>query len=289
MSRAQLGKYLWQLLVAIVPVPITIWLTVLYIQNRNEVRALEYTRTVREGFINLPSSLPSKVELTYGGTPVDNLSSVKYQLFNRTGRSFEDVKVFFEFRSHDGPTPQLLSKDIKGPEHYPGDGFKELEPRTSSAGWSLDAISSYDNLLDTFEVTFVFLGSKAPDVDIAVLKAGLDLEPLAPLEPSQISQVLRVVGAVVGLMLYVSFGVLFMRFARGRRSRFRDDLRSRLHEFFDESTTEPVAVDSASMANDVLAIYSRTLRDHADPVSELLLRLFMHTRKKLRGSRSADA
>ena len=264
MSKTKWGKYLWQLLIAIIPVPITIWLTVLYVQDRGEVRNLECTREVREGFINLPKALSSKIQLSYDGNPVDNLSSVTYKVFNRTGRSFQDVKLFFEFDTDDA-IAQLLSKDIKGPENYPKDGFQELETKSSSIGWSLDTMNPSDSLLDTFEISFVFLGPKAPDVDIAVLKTGVDLGPLGPSQSSQLGEVLYIVAMVIGGLLYVTFLILMFKYGRLRRSRFVDTLKAELTGFFENKSDKITNVESKDLAQDVVDIYSETLRQRKDP------------------------
>jgi len=181
MSKIKWGRHLWQLLVAVIPVPITIWLTVLCVQDRSGVRNLEYTRSVREGLVNLPKSLPSKLQLTYDGKPVENLSSVTYQIFNRTGKSFQEVKIFFEIGSLDGAPAELLSKTIEGPKGYPRDGFQELTPKMSSIGWQVETVNPSDSLLDAFEVTFLFPGPKAPKVDLSALKSGLGFARAYPL------------------------------------------------------------------------------------------------------------
>ena len=285
MKKVNWGKYVWQLLIAIVPVPITIWLTVMFIQDQEEVKHLEYARIVRESFINLPSILPQKVQLTYDGNPVGNLSSVKFQLFNRTGKSFQDVKLFFEFPSPTTNPPQLLSKDIKVPENYPQDGFHEVNTSSSSIGWKVDTINTSQSLFDTFEFTFLFLGSRAPDIEIALLKTGLDLVPLSPSRSSKTENVIVYIGIVLGGLVYITLLLLMLRFARSQRSRFTDSLQVSLSQYFQKIERRLQTSDPEALATDVTKVYKDLRAKRKDPIYELVISAF----RWVKGERAKSA
>lgn len=271
MNKPKWGKYLWQLLIAIIPIPITIWLTVLFVTDPGEVKHLEYTRTVRESFINLPKTLPSKIQLTHDGNPVDNLSSVKYKIFNRTGKSFQDVEIFFEFKPESNASLQLLSKDIKGPENYPEDGFQELKTKSSSTGWSIKVMNSSQNFLDTFEVSFLFLGPTAPDDSIAVLKTGLGLKPLVQSKSSTTYVITSTIAVVVGVLCYVTMIIVFVYLKRSQRSRFINILNDELKEYFKKNEDRLKTCNEVEFADDVLNVYKKTRQKRKDPLQELVI------------------
>jgi len=273
MSRPQLGKYLWQLLVAILPVPITIWLTVLYVQDSGSVTYFEYRKSSREAFVALPDTLPSKLQLIYDGQPVENLSSVKFQVFNRTGKSYQNVKLYFEIHPLDGTSPQLLSKDIHGPESFPLEGFSELSPKASSVGWNIATVNSSASLLDAFEVTLVFLGQKAPKVDIALLKTGVALTLFKAKEPSNTLTFLKMAGIVIGLALYITLVFLLMRRAARRVSRFRRDLREEIATYFQNNKERLAELDEDALASEVLAVYRETREKRRSHVDKAILGL----------------
>ena len=274
MSKPSWGRYLWQLVVAIIPVLITIWLTVLYIQDQGEVQYIEYKESIREEFVNLPDLLPSKLQLTYDGNPVGNLSSIRYQIFNRTGESFQDVKFYFQIKLIDGSPIQLLSKDIKGPDGYPKDGFKELTPKVSSIGWSIATMNTSESLLNTFEVSLIFLGSKAPQVEIAILKTGLSLKPFTVLTTSGLFDVLKIIIVVIVVLLYLTLLFWLRRLSRSKRNRFLDELRSEFIAYFEINKYNLPRRDPNVTANEIYEIYKKmSAIQNKDPIVSVFFKL----------------
>lgn len=171
-----LQKYIWPLIIALLPVPITIWLTSVYLEDSGEVRAVTYYKSTQEKLLNLPSEINKDLKIHFKDSDISNISSVEYHILNNSDINTDDVKLYFNISCTDkSPSCGLIGKRISNQkdEGYSKYTFSEIPTKSDNViGWNINTFNNNNYL----QIKFLFLGEKPPSIDISLVKLGFKLQ-----------------------------------------------------------------------------------------------------------------
>jgi len=129
---------------------------------------LEYAPFYKEKFINIPSLLDGRVEISVDGTPQKNLSVMDVYLFNRSYKDIKNIPITFEFYEDENtPLPELLGKQLRVPETFPQDSVSEvIQSDNRHVRYKVSSLPVADDYNTEFVASFVFLGERSPKVRV---------------------------------------------------------------------------------------------------------------------------
>lgn len=262
MPKSNLKKYLWQLFIALVPVPLTILLTVLYIQEKPRLDYLEYLENVNNGIIDLPSGFSEEIELFYSKQKIKNLSSSCYRIFNWSNKNYSKVNVYVKFDPNETKSAvfTLVKKVIKGPEGFPQYGFKEIQTDSKYViGWEIDTINMSSKVSDCFQIDLLFLDEKVPQSKLCVLKEGLNIRPWDPLKNKVKIEVLIIGIAGIVFILYAMIFYIIIARSKKSKNQFIANFQGNLKNYYSEKPlSSDLKRDPETLCDDILEIYKAT-------------------------------
>ena len=235
MSKGKFKTYLWQFFIALAPVPLTIILTVLYIQEKPSLNYLEYLENVNNGIIDLPPDLSKDIDIFYTKKRINNLSSSCYRIFNWSNKDFSDVRIYINLdpKGTKSVNFTLLKKMIKGPDGYPQYGFKELKTNDKyGIGWEIKAVNRSLKISDYFQIDLLFLNEKVPIAKLCVEKKGLNIRPWNPVKREIKKELIIIISLVVILFLYAFFLFIIILHAKKSKNIFMRNFPINLKKLF---------------------------------------------------------
>jgi hypothetical protein len=275
MSERRISKYFWQIFIALIPVPFTIWLTILFIQKGPNVKYLEYITNTNNGIIALPSELSSDIEIFHKEQKINNLSTVCYRIFNKSGSNFEDVQLFVNIKIDPLNNSRLINSNISGPESYPKYGFKKLSTDDSNTiGWKISNVNMSTEVYEYFQVNLIFMGDKSQETKICVLKSGLDIKPWDPDETKINKKIFEILVTVGAIFLYIIILYVSVRLRKKQRIKFLDKFRAKVTAYFSSSEFANTRADTSVASDRIIAEYMETRKESRSKLDKFIAKVF---------------
>lgn len=160
-------------------------------------------------YLQIPESLKKEIKITYKKNEVKNLSSTRFLVFNRSGKSPDNIELHFEFEDEVN-MPLLISKTIKSPKNFPTAGMTQLEQNANNPNnfsCKLNYFNHNDDPKYRFLVEFIFLGSKLPKIKPKILGKNTTIVPFNRNKDQWLSVFLATFISTFFIIIYLSFFV----------------------------------------------------------------------------------
>ena len=248
-------KLLRAILVAVIPGVILVGITLAVdrkvMSDENRIRELEYKLTPVNGIINKPDLGSRELDILLDGNPIENISTLQVSLYNRTNRDYEDVLVYVELHYPTHDQVEVITDSYRSPIGLPRESVQRLpetsDPSTPGArrfGYAFTTINrSPDQYTPVFELSFLVLGTNAPEASVEVQKAGLMAKQYSYPEASLVSVV---VASSLIAALYIGLFVYLWRYdvkQRKRKQEFQPKLQQAFAERFPDESVAVAAFE----------------------------------------------
>jgi hypothetical protein len=168
--------------------------------------------------------IADKLQITYEGIALSELSSVNYQIANTSKRNLDNVRLYFEVE--DTMSTSIFHL-VHPPEEYPMEAVSLVSDKDGVYVFDLEYLNRSEHLRDGFSFAFYFAGGEPPKMAVKVGTRGVLLSRYVPKQPSGTEVVLVVLEKTWYVLLIYGFAVYLSIRLSGRLRKVKvADLRS---------------------------------------------------------------
>ncbi|HKR06447.1 MAG TPA: hypothetical protein VJY62_17570 [Bacteroidia bacterium] len=196
-------------------------------KNDNKPRFLDYNYFVNDNLVQVPENkLLKDIRISYQERSIENLTTANVSIFNFSNRDFENIPINITLKPANGDSLEIIRNNFEGINAMPEDiEFRneikrpdnsrifQFNIKTANRSGRPDLFFSSNSVL---KVSFLIIGSKKPNLEVSVNKAGLDVRPYLykNYAPFSIFNILdSPLVLIFVFILYVLFIILLARFS----------------------------------------------------------------------------
>lgn len=171
----------------------------------SRLRVIHYYVAVSPAIITKPELGDGRVEVLVDGAAVDNISTARVELFNRTDQDFVDVPVTISFAPTDGGPAAMLRSVVRPRADAP---VIDVATEVDSLGvthFKYSIVVANRSEDPVMQVEYSLKGSEVPEIAVAVPLKGVRVSPITVGQDDSKPSFLQGLGfvVVVVLVLYV--------------------------------------------------------------------------------------
>ena len=178
MKSNHIVSRIWQVILVILPILASICFAIYVNKKPDEVSLIDYHVYKRLNLLGLPEEVKDGIEIKYNNDLIDNLSSLRFYIYNQTKKNFSNVEFHFELESSNEKTFTLISHSLSGPEGYPKKGIVLKDSKEQNIYiYKIDSLnrSPSDTYVEPFIAEFIFLSDDLPEISIGTPNIGLKM------------------------------------------------------------------------------------------------------------------
>lgn len=180
MKKELLGKFLPGLLSGIIIMVVGIIINNKKTKSDNEVKRFDVWINTHHQAIDKTILEKEKIQILWDGRPIHGISDVQIELYNFTGKSFQNIPVYVELFPAEGDTLKLMKEEVFGTNELQEgisvlkDSLSHSKPGSLKFGYVIEVANQLDSLKPVFRANFPIVSKKEPRVKVLVKKDGLD-------------------------------------------------------------------------------------------------------------------
>lgn len=256
-------EYFWQILFALVGALASGYAGYWFGNQPEAASVIEYQQHSNDNLHRIIGGT-EKLQIIYGETPLDALSSISYRIANTSGKNLDKVKIYFDVQDKD---ILPIFHNVSPPADYPKEAITQISDQNGVYIFELEYLNRTESVWDGIGFSFYFGGSEPPDIAVKTGTKGVSLERQAS---GRIDTMAIFVGVIKRtwwiLLAYLAIGYLYLWYVKAERkakeAMFRTLIKAELAKT--ENINENQVVDNILEASkkrpSVTATIQRVLR-----------------------------